>query len=800
MRRFDTMSKINTVNLKHFDRNEEEEILNYVTEYNNKGHICVFGMSGTGKTEILSSSIKLLHKGDYFSGYTVLHYDASQIPEDCTVEIFYNLLIYKLLQKTLPHEINQTSITEENTFLVFLENRAYKEEVKNNAKKALISSLSLLPTVGPLIYKLLDTDMENSIKDYHTNQYLFGEYLEFLSKNTGLFIFIDNIQNLSIEVMNEFYELLRQLEGSVFLFTSYTLKNNMPITRKLIEQYRLDYTSLILNVENITIDMFEEICKQNLEHQQYLNLKERLEYFYTLVQYGNMREIDELIFQINQNGIENINETPTLQGIKALDEIKKDIVDLASLFPEGIRLSFIERIIKYNHSCNEIQLQQSISNLCKMRYIIIGENNTLKIEHEKIIQASRQNLEFTNEEERFTELIHTCKKVFTEMLYEQIDDSDFVFSINVIMEFEKQFSILKHLGAIEKYIDILHSNFRYFQICQLYRNLSHKITDGNKTALLFPVCSIIQILDSFQKTSCFTEGLEISNQLSSYYNMELYRAKFLLQSYHYQQAIDTLTNRLINYESWSIYLNALQHLRYDNKVREKVIFLQENIHQYPDIEYYYIILRNSGHLFPENEAINNLQKALEYFQNLENKFVESTCLNNIGIIYLYQSQKKENICTARKYFKQARKIMRQLKSNEEYQSIINIGVSYLCENNPELALEYFECARTIMPSSLVFDMIKLQCNILICKYLIRKQDVYYIREELLSLCSEAEELPDPWIKLLCEYNLYILRNGDISHTDSFLKNYPGDVNLYGLILKNTNINNFMLGISPHWRY
>lgn len=81
-----------------------------------------------------------------------------------------------------------------------------------------------------------------------------------------------------------------------------------------------------------------------------------------------------------------------------------------------------------------------------------------------------------------------------------------------------------------------------------------------------------------------------------------------------------------------------------------------------------------------------------------------------------------------------------------------------------------------------------------------RQNVFAIREELLDLCSNAEDLPDPWIKLLCEYNLYILRDGNTLATNELIKTYPGDVNLYGLILKNPNINSFMLGISPHWRY
>ena len=619
------MSKINTSNLKHFERIEENDILTYVADHNSMGHISVFGFSGTGKTEIITSSIKLLHEGDYYSDYTILHYDASQLSEDCTKELFYNLLLYKLLQRSNSNDINQTYVTENNTFLSFLEKSSYKEEVKNNAKKTLIASLSLLPTVGPLIYKLLNTNGDNSIKDYHTNQYLFSEYLNYLSTTTGLIVFIDNIQYIPEELINEFYEIFRQLEGHMLLFTSYTLKPDMIITRRLIEKYIIDNNALVLRIENISLDVFEEICSQNLNQKQYYTVKERLEYLYTLVQYGNMREIDELIFQINQNGIDYINDTPTLQGVKALDEIKKDIIDLAALFPEGIKLSFIKRIIKYNHGCTERQLCQSISNLCKMKYILIGENDTLRVEHEKISQASRQNLEYAEEEERFTELIHSCEKVFADILYEPIDDSDFVFCVNGIMEFEKQFNFLKHLGVLEKYINILYSKFRYFQICQLYRDLSHNIKDGDKIALLFPICSIIQILDSFQKTSCFSEGLAISKQLSCFYNMELYKAKFLLQSYHYQEAIDVLKNRLNNYESWSIYLNALQHLRRDCEVKENILSLNSNPNQYSDIEYYYIILRNSGHLFEFDKAVANLQQALEYFQSLNANYAQTEC-------------------------------------------------------------------------------------------------------------------------------------------------------------------------------
>lgn len=793
------MSKIYIDSLKHLYRNEEKDILNYVNGNNMKGHISIFGLSGSGKTETVFISLNNIKQNNLYSACTVLHYDCSSLTEDCSKDLFYNLLIYKLLQKSNSNQFNKTYVTSDCSFLSFLDRENYKEEIKSNAKKALIASLSLIPTIGPLIYRILNTNDDNLKKEYYSNEILFNDYLRYLSNKTGIIIFVDNIQCLPQEITKDFFELIRQLEGNVLLFTSYTLKNEIDITKKLVQDQRLDSESLTLKLSYITIDQFEEICNKNLILQQFFYVKERIKYFYSLVQYGNMREVDEFIFQIKQHGTNNITDIPTLHGIKALDEIKKDIVNLAALFPEGIKLSFIERIVKYNHNCTKMQFQQSISNLCKMKYILIGDNETLKVEHEKISQASRDNLESTDEEERFIELLHSCKKVFSDILYEQIDDSDFVFCINGLLELEKQFNFLEHLGALEKYINILYDKFRYFQICQLYRNLSSRIND-KKIILLFTVNSILKILDSFQKTSCFSEGLEITEQLIKYYNVELYKAKFLLQSYKYEKTIKVLANRLDNYESWSIYLNALQHLRMDSLVKEKVINLINNYNEYVDVEYYYIILRNSGHLFEFKQAIKNLEASLNYFEKNNNEFVKSTCLNNIGILYLYRGQDKRNIQIARNYFKQAQKIMSMLKSNEEYQSNINLGVSYFCENNIPLSLEYFENALTIVPKNLTFDIIKLKCNILICKYILNFKNLIDIRKELLNLYSDAEDLPDPWIKLLCMYNLFIVEDKAISKDSEILKTYPGDIYTYGLIVNYQNSKKFMLGISPHWRY
>ncbi len=73
-----------------------------------------------------------------------------------------------------------------------------------------------------------------------------------------------------------------------------------------------------------------------------------------------------------------------------------------------------------------------------MNYILIGDNDTLKIQHEKLVQASKQNLESSSEEERFVELLSSCERVFTEAVYETSDNSEFVFCVNGLLGLEKK--------------------------------------------------------------------------------------------------------------------------------------------------------------------------------------------------------------------------------------------------------------------------------------------------------------------------------------------------------------------------
>lgn len=455
-------------------------------------------------------------------------------------------------------------------------------------------------------------------------------------------------------------------------------------------------------------------------------------------------------------------------------------------------------------------IDKNVYDLENMNYIVNEVEDIYRVEHSKISEASQRLLQVDSEEERFTELIYQCERVLTEEAYHDISDADLVFCIDGILGLTQQFNFIIHIGVLSKYFRILYAGFHYMQICNIFNHLLESAeTATNEFIAIFPLSTLQIILDAHQKTSQFENGLKISKSLNSLYCMQIYNAKFLLQTYNYQKAVDLIKPSLNSYQEWSIYLNALQHMRKDDEVSNYVEKLIKTKGQYTDIEYYYIILRNSGHLYDLKIGVDHLNEAITYFAKEGNEFAEATCMNNLGILYLYQYKKNQEIYTklALEQFNKARKQLSIIRSNEVYQSLFNIGLVKCLQGDYANALDYFTRSRKIAPPNLSFDHYKFQCNEILCKLLYTPSSLQKCISLLNDLFLDLEDLPDPWLKLQYKYNLYVLQalNGydTASQLEQLIKSYVGNPNLYGLYY-DTFINEqtvtLLLGVSPHWRY
>ncbi|MCT4602884.1 MAG: tetratricopeptide repeat protein, partial [Marinifilum sp.] len=274
--------------------------------------------------------------------------------------------------------------------------------------------------------------------------------------------------------------------------------------------------------------------------------------------------------------------------------------------------------------------------------------------------------------------------------------------------------------------------------------------------------------------------------------------------YKYNEAITLLETNLNNIEYYSVYLNLLQHQRQDVKVRNHINALKTNYMEYENDENYIVILRNSGHLFNYETSSLNLRKCIKYFKSVNSHFGRATSLNNLGIVYLYNSDNE----TALKCFVEAKIIFEELYSNEVYQAIFNIGVYYLVRNEYGTALSYFNDAISTLPQLLGYDLCKFKNNKSICEFFNGELNLNQLVALFEDLQKQALDIPDPWAQFQLQYNLgslIFLKDRDYGQKLKIkaTNNYPGDPSIYGIrkvfIVDSVEID-LILSISPHWRY
>lgn len=801
------MSIIYSNELSYYERIEdglvESKLLQLATTSSAMEFI-VSGESGVGKTCFINQAIKTITGNACFDKLQVIYYDALEYCNTFNKETFFNTIIYKTLTTKSPTSNNITKIDKGQTFIDFLEKKSYHNDIKNNIKQSLISSLSLIPLIGSTINNIFNIESKDYRQIYFDNSIYFLEYINHIAER-GLILIIDNAHIIPTHIFNELSFRINN-NNPIAIIIINSLSNSDELTHSQISMQKIfaDLTTIL--IDKLSIDDFDMICSRYFNDELYIKFKKDIKKYYEFVERGNFRLIDEFIFRAINKGLDTINDSPLIENIYDMDEIKQNILNLLKILNNGVNEDLIKKIIMFNDMCTEEKIESGLAELVASKYITHSNNNIYSLEHNKIGEATTELQSIGDNSDQIIDLYNSCKRILTREVYSDITDCDFVFCITELLKIQGQIDLVKHIGIISKYINILDINYRYEDICLLIQNLIDK-SGESRLILLFPINSILKILNAFQKTSKFKQGTELANTISGYYNINVYLAKFQLQMYDYSGAEKLIKNNLNSFEAYSIYINALQHLRHDLKAKDLVVELIEKKNMYPDKEFYYVILRNSGHLVNYTTALRNLQDCIEYFMFSNNSFALSTSYNNIGLIYLYNYKNNTNdILAARENFHSAQKLMREFHSNEEYQSTFNIGLSYMCEKKYDIALRFFDQALQLVPNVLTFDIKKFLCTQYICKLLNEEITPIECRNLLNDEYIDVETHTDPWLKFMYDYNLETI-DSIIKHLravySDITNNYVGIPDIYGVEFS-TNYENkkcsFILAPSPHWRY
>lgn len=762
--------------------------------------ILVDGDSGTGKTYFIKSVLNeiLEENPNYYCCYLDISND-----ELNALSLFEILTFYSWNPQNNPTARKSLlQIPENISYKKFLKKLKYKKTAKNRIISTINKSLSIIPVYGSILSEVIPANFQSQSFDSSEITNLFFEYLVKITKKNKAVIVIDNyqfvneplrikIEALAEEIKNNFYfVILNRTNNGVsdirplLCFSNYQIHLNM-------NSFDTDSTKTLVNykLNNILPDKIDDIYERIY---QVTNGNPKLIEFIT----------NQYLFNINQNILTNDNLMELSEAINSLPDIERYILMISSFFPSGLKTRYltdiIQKIIAYNDTKD---LKSGLKILVSLGYIIINstQGDLIKPTHEKIISTTKNIVNTEEYSDIYYSIINSLESIINDNSMTH-DDKEYDYMLYCLISMYSSNQLKNKTSYIMKLIDRFYHSFLYSYITSFYQGLKDIL-------YIFPETIILKLLDTFQKTSMFYEGLEVIGVLKSENvfseTIKIYYAKFLTQTYDFNNALDIL-NQLPDDISVILYkMNILQHLGKDD---EAIYLMEKALKTYsPDTDEYQIILRNTTHFFSFNEAIINLMGAFKYFDEKNAIFPLATVYNNLAVVYIWAN----DLSNADKYLEKSTALFKEINSNELFESLFNHSVLLTLQGKYADAEEKANEAMFTLPKVLWMDVLVLKLNTVIIQFLGKKLSIPDAYNEILNLYAKAKKASDPWVKYIVLFNLNTIENIlDKNYTETVEQKiiqqiYSAERTRFDVILSiehNDKKCDFLLALSPNWRY
>ncbi len=311
----------------------------------------------------------------------------------------------------------------------------------------------------------------------------------------------------------------------------------------------------------------------------------------------------------------------------------------------------------------------AIGDLASLGLLVVNGDRAdrVRVEHEIVAQVVT---EITPEEEKL-ELRSQVVNALSSLLDPREAPSD------EVVLYDRFLGIVNHTELRQEPVLMSHV-VRYVQLQseqERYRYLAGICRDSVCWDVLdvLPDTTVRSLLDAIQKSSLFSFGLVATSRLRSIPGRHeslasLYEAKYLVQLFQYdeaQRALDRVTDME---EKQAVAFNMLLILAQDDKAAEIAMEVFSEVSDATGTEQDYVILRNSGHLFPSDDARAVVDIALDGFRRLGRAFGYASTLNNRGVVELVDGRLGE----ARTTLEDAYDLLREIESVEAYQPLVNL--------------------------------------------------------------------------------------------------------------------------------
>jgi len=739
------------------------------------------GESGCGKTELLKKAVERIIK----SNMVFIYIDIT--PDEFQSTSFFPTLLETVYMPLSYHYNTITNIPENLALSKYIKKIFKAHRSFEKFFNTLTLSAEAIPTAGGPISMLIDKWLQERMASIDNMLFL---YFKHIIKKARINLIIDNYQFLPNSIKKVLEIGINQFN---YGFTFFVIERTNGIynhEKSFCSAFHHDFCDL----EYISHEHYEHL----IENQGITISDEQKEKIWTVTK-GNLKDIDIILNEVRINPGYDI--TSNKIAIQNLNTIQRSILLITALFPAGMKEGFVIQFIRNILSETEEQkIKNAIIKLSDLGYIYINSNShdTIKPTHETVINHVKDSVDIHDLESFCSRLSDSLE----ELAGFYHGTKDYSYLLHCWVGINSSENLKKKSSMVQELISIKFKENEYYYI----DTIATSITD---IIIYLPESTIEKILISFQRVSDFSNGINILNGFRHadsrlYDKFRIFYAKFLIQTYDFEDALKELENVPNSSLKLLCQTNALQHLGLDSDVEE---LLSTELSTCTPDENYYIILRNTAHFYDYDEAKKNLLLSLKYFStNKHTSFTVATIQNNLAVINIWKGKYEE----AEQYLKPAIRTLEQIYSNEIFEPYCNKSILHLMRLEYDTAYKYAKNALENCPKTLTLDIVMLSINLIIIRLCQQKLTVEKALIELEQLSNEYPLIEDPWYEFQLLYNrkqlAEIIQQEPVTLRtihERYISEYCNTKTKF-YILKPFKVQNFQvelcLGLSPNWRY
>lgn len=739
------------------------------------------GESGCGKTELLKKAVERIVKSDMVFIYIDI------TPDEFQSTSFFPTLLETVYMPLSYHYNTITNIPESLALTKYIKKifRAHRSFEK--FFNTMTISAAAIPTAGGPISIIMDKWLQERMASIDNMLFV---YFKHIIKKARINLIIDNYQFLPNSIKKVLEIGINQFN---YGFTFFVIERTNGIynhEKSFCSAFHHDFCDL----RYISYEHYEQL----IGYQGIPISDEQKKKIWTITK-GNLKDIDIILNEVRINpGYDITNNKIAIQN---LNTIQRSILLITALFPAGMKEGFVIQFIRnILRETEDEKIKKAIIKLIDLGYIYINSNShdTIKPTHETVINHVKEAVDIHD-------LASFCSRLsdsLEELAGSYHGTKDYSYLLHCWVGINSSENLKKKSSVVQELISIKFKENAYYYI----DTIATSITD---IIIYLPESTIEKILISFQRVSDFSNGINILNGFryadsGLYDKFRIFYAKFLIQTYEFEDALKELENVPNSSLKLLCQTNALQHLGLDSNVKE---LLSTELSACTPDENYYIILRNTAHFYDYDEAKKNLLLSLKYFSNNKHtSFTVATIQNNLAVINIWKGKYEE----ADQYLKPAIRTLEHIYSNEIFEPYCNKSILHLMRLEYDTAYKYAKNALENCPKTLTLDIVMLSINLIIIKLC---QQNLTAEEALIALEQLSNQYPlieDPWYEFQLLYNrkqlAEIIQHEEVTLRtihERYISEYCNTKTKF-YILKQFSVQNFQvklcLGLSPNWRY